>query len=84
MGGGVGVLERFGFRASCFGFPARALAGSVPEFERVSLLESLVVSAVGAKARERKVHLAVELEFLSDDLESGGALVVASTLRGLP
>ena len=82
VSGGVCILKRFGFRASCFGFLARALAGSMPKFEGVSLFESLVVSAVGAKARERKVHLAVELEFLGDDFKGSGTLVVAGASMG--
>ena len=54
----------------------------MPKFEGVSLFESLVVSAVGAKARERKVHLAVELEFLGDDFKGSGTLVVAGASMG--
>ena len=56
----------------------------MPEFEGVSLFEAFVMAAVWAQTREREIHLSVELEFLWNDLEGGGALVVASTLRGLP
>ena len=37
------------------------------------MFEAFVMPAVGTETRERKVHLAVELEFLGDDFESGGA-----------
>ena len=53
---------------------SRAHAGTVPEFEGVSLFQTFIVSAVGTEAREGKVHLAVELEFLGNDFEGGGAL----------
>ena len=48
MSGGILIYRCFGFHASCFGFPASALAGAMPQFQRVSLLDSLIMPAIGA------------------------------------
>jgi len=51
---------------------------AMPETERISLGEALIVAAVGAQSGQGQVHLSVELELFPYDLESGRALVVAS------
>ena len=45
----------------------------MPQLQGVSLLQSLVVAAVGAEPGEGEGHLAVELELFLDDSEGGGA-----------
>src|SRR3989344_5160455 len=60
-----------------FGFFARALAGPIPEFERIAPGKPLIMTAIGTEARQGKIVLAVELEFFGDDLERGRALMRA-------
>ncbi|MCK9540389.1 hypothetical protein [Dokdonella sp.] len=45
----------------------------MPEFEGVSLGETLIVAAIGTESGEGEVHAFVEGELLGDDAEGGGA-----------
>ncbi len=53
---------------------------AVPELEGIALFQALVVPAVGAQSWEGEIHLAIELEFLRDDLEGSGALFLTPAL----
>ena len=46
MSSGILIYRGFGFRASDFGFPANALAGTVPQLQWISLFNSLLMPAI--------------------------------------
>src|SRR3989338_3503019 len=69
MGGGI-------FVDSILGLCSRTGAFPMPQLQGVPLFNPLVVPAVRAEPGYWKVHLPVELKFLGDDPEGGGALFI--------
>jgi len=62
---------------------SRALTFPVPELQGISLLDSLVMSAVGAETRQGKRHLAEERELLRNYLIGLGTLLIANCTSSL-
>jgi hypothetical protein len=56
--------------------PAHTL--TLPELQRIPLLEPLVMTTVRTEPGKGKIHPAVKSEFLGDDFEGGGTRRVVS------
>ena len=75
MGGLIGIDAILGLYSSALAFP-------VPQPKWIPLCKPLVMPAVRTKAGQGEIHLAVEFQFLWDDLEGRGTLFITTLFGG--